>query len=235
MKTKFLLTFALAALLIFACGEDETAYTCKECVNIPEAIAANDGSGKGIYKGLVIGSSGTIKFNINNDGSYGAILELDGETYVLTTEGTFNSEGGFDAYFYGTMNETNDIQIGFYVSSSGTSFEVWIVSLPGHEDASISIYKEYSDALVAVYEGRFSGDASGVFNMLVRDTDWLVLAKDEDDDGYSGFFGSISNGTMNCTQCGDVEITGKVSGDVASGNWVGGDGGNGSWKGKRTL
>lgn len=232
MKTKLAL-IALLAFVVFSCGDDETAYKCKDCVDTPEAAAANDASGKGIYKGLVIGSSGTIKFNIANSGStYSATLELDGETYELTTSGTF--DGGFEALFYGTMNTTNDIAIGFWVGSDGAEYGVWIESLPGHEGAVIEIQKEYSDALVAVYEGTFSGDASGVFNMVVTDGEWEVLAREESSSTDTYFYGTESNGTMTMTcQC-DVVITGKVSGDEASGKWDDGDS-NGSWKGKRTL
>lgn len=69
-----------------ACSDDETAYTCKSCTDTPEASAANDNSGQGIYKGLVVGSSGTIKFDIANSGSgIVAVLTMDGEEYELVT------------------------------------------------------------------------------------------------------------------------------------------------------
>jgi hypothetical protein len=234
MKTKFAF-LTLLALIVFSCGDDETAYNCKDCVNSPEAAAANDASGKGIYKGLVIGSSGTIKFDIANSGTtITALLELDGETYNLEADGTYNPEWGFEGLLYGTMNTTDDIIIGFWTTADGIEYGVWIESLPGHDDANIEIYKEYSDSLVKVYEGTFSGDASGVFNMIVQDGEWEVLAREESDNSDTYFYGTVANGTMTMTcQC-DIELTGKFSGDEASGKWDDGTS-SGSWKGKRTL
>jgi len=234
MKTKFALIMIMA-LIVASCGDDEdTAYKCKSCVDTPEASAANDASGQGIYKGLVVGSSGTIKFDINNSGTYSATLELDGETYELTTEDTYNSEGGFYGCFYGTMSTTDDIEICFYASFNGSSYYVEYIDIPGHPDATIEVYKEYSDALVAVYEGEFSGDSNGVFNMIVQDGEWEVLARENSSDYDSYFYGTESNGTMTCQGCQEVEITGKINNDEASGKWSAGTD-NGSWKGKRTL
>lgn len=228
MKAKLILFFL--AILAFSCSDNESKYKCKDCVSTPEAAAVNDASGKGIYKGLVVGSSGTIKFNIANSGStLTATLVIDGDEYELTTQATYNS--GFEGYFYGTMNTTNDISIGFWVSSDGTDFGYFGVVIPGHPDVQIELYKELSDALVKVYEGTYSGDDSGTFNMVVQDNKWIVATGDGDP-----FYGVLVNGAMSCVYCGEVEITGKVGAEEISGNWnVPANGDKGSWKGKRTL
>ena len=234
MKSK-IFVLAIIVTLMFSCGDDESAYTCDSCVDSPEAQAANDNTGKGIYKGLIIGSSGTIKINVANSGNtISAILEIDGETFNLTTSGVVYLNG-FEDYFYGTKNTANDIKIYFWANSTGTEHQIEIITFPGHENAIIALYKELSTALVKVYEGSFSGDASGTFNMVVRDDEWLVRAREKTDDGYSSFYGTLSGGVMTCIQCGDVEITGKISGDECSGKWNDVGGGSGSWKGKRTL
>jgi hypothetical protein len=235
MKAK-LLPFALCAFLIFACSEDETAYECSSCVNTPEASAANDSNGKGIYKGLIIGSSGTIKFDIANSGTtYTALLILDGEEYELWTDEDYDVTTGFQGVFYGTLYTTDDIEITIYIDKFG-AITVGAVIIPDHPSAILAIYKEFSDELVTVYEGTFDGDGAGVFNMIVRgNAEWLVRARETGDDGYISFYGSLSSGVMTCMQCGDVDITGKIKGDEASGNWSEDGGGSGSWKGKRTL
>ena len=233
MKTKFAL-ICLITLFVASCSDDDKdSYKCSECSTTPDASAAYDASGQGVYKGLVVGSSGTIQINIQNDGStYNAVLTLDDETYTLTTESTFNSEGGFQGCFYGTMNETNDISICFHTSADGTSYEVYGIEIPGHANATIELIKEYSTALVAVYEGTFSGDASGVFNMVVQGQYWAVIARTTDNETAEEE-GTVANGTLSCSGC-DVEITGSVKGDEASGKWNTGDE-DGSWSGKRTL
>lgn len=234
MKSK-LLPYVLSALLILGCSEDEKAYECSSCVNTPEASAANDSNGKGIYKGLVIGSSGTIKFDIANSGTtYTATLILDGEAYELWTDEDYDVTTGFQGVFYGTLYTTNDIEITIYIDKFGV-LTVGTVVIPDHPTAILAIYKEFSDELVTVYEGTFDGDGSGVFNMIVRGAEWLVRARENGDNGYISFYGSLSSGVMTCMQCGDIEITGKINGDLASGDWSENGGGSGSWKGKRTL
>ncbi|MEI9954995.1 MAG: hypothetical protein WDM90_01450 [Ferruginibacter sp.] len=54
--------FAILSITLFAgCKKSDstnsTSYTCTTCKTAPDAKAANDGSSKGIYKGVVIGSS----------------------------------------------------------------------------------------------------------------------------------------------------------------------------------
>jgi len=238
MKTKFtLIMFCL--FIIAACSDDEpSAYKCKDCADTPEALAINDNSGKGIYKGLVIGSSGTMKFNIGNDGTYSATLSLDGETYELTTDDVFNEEGGFQGTFYGTMNTTDDIEIEFYTDPTGSFYYIDYIDIPGHDDAYIDIYKETSDALVRVFEGEYKGDASGTFNMIVQGSNWSVAARDDQDptgQEQSYFEGIVNSNEELVCDCGDVEITGSIDGDSISGDWVGGNEDSGTWSGKRTL
>lgn len=84
-----------------------------------------------------------------------------------------------------------------------------------------------------VFEGTFSGDASGVFNLVTRGEQWIVIAKPTGADSNEYCSGYIVNETLT-SDC-DITITGTVKGDVVTGNWDSGDGDNGSWKGKRTL
>jgi hypothetical protein len=230
MKLKFAL-ICLFTVIIASCSDDEEAYKCSTCSTTPDANAAYDASAQGVYKGLVVGSSGTIQFNIKNDGStYSATLVLDGETYELTTSATAN--GGFEGCFTGTMNTTNDISICMYASSDGQIYDVTSILIPGHANASIALVKELSTALVSVYEGTFSGDASGVFNMVTQGQAWAVVARTDDND-TSYHEGLLSNGTMSCPGC-DINITGTVNANEASGSWSSTDE-SGSWTGKRTL
>ena len=90
MKKQNLLLALLAILSFSACKKsDDTAapaYTCTTCKTTPDALAANDASSKGIYKGVVIGSSGTIIINIANGGTtITAVMVIDGVTVNLTS------------------------------------------------------------------------------------------------------------------------------------------------------
>jgi hypothetical protein len=237
MNFKNLLFVLLAGLLIASCSDDE-AFNCKSCADEPEALAANDNSGKGIYKGVVVGSSGNIKFNIANGGSsITATLKIDGVTIQLTTEATYSNDYGFEGYFYGTLNEPDDVQVGFYVDQSGLQYGFFGIVIPGHDNVDMHLIKEKSDALIAVYEGTFSGDASGTFNIVLsRELGlWVAIAKNSNSQEILDFEGTLNSSSLVC-DCDEIVVTGKVSGDEISGRWedtIEGD--SGSWKGRRTL
>jgi hypothetical protein len=89
-----------------------------------------------------------------------------------------------------------------------------------------------------VYEGEFKGDANGIFNLVVQDEEWTIVAKDNDPDGGCGtgcsFYGYLVEEQLVCMQC-DADITGTVDGsDSINGEWDAGDE-NGTWSGNRTL
>lgn len=228
-----MLTWAMVIGFAISCSDDEEKpYQCTDCALTPEAVAANDNSGKGIYKGLFVGSSGTIKFNIANSGStIDAVLILNDVTIPLTTTATYDIANGFEGYF---TNSTSGVSIGFYVTADGLDYAVFDLEIDGHPDAMIEVVKELSTALVKVFEGTYSGDGNGTFNMLVRGSEWEVLI----DEGYL-FSGAIDEGgNLSCDfdDCEFIEVTGKIIGDMASGNWSSNfDDDNGKWKAERTL
>lgn len=237
MKLKLALFSLLAIFALSRCGDDgESKYTCADCSDVPDALEANDDSGKGIYKGLVIGSSGTIFLDIDNDGS-GSIsgtLVIDDQEIALETDDSYTT--GFDGTFYGTMNTENDVEISFYVNDIGGGIEIYDITVPGHPDVTIEIIKEYSSQLIEVFEGNFSGDDSGTFNLLILrdengDGDWYAVARSDGDTYFEGFV----EGNELVGGGGEVVIVGTISGDEIGGSWESIGGGTGNWDGVRTL
>jgi hypothetical protein len=234
MKNVFILS---ALLFLVACGDDDKGpYTCSECSDVPEAAAANNSSGKGIYKGSVVGSSGTLILNIDNagDGHIFGTLVIDGEEIPLETDATYAT--GFFGDFVGTMHTEGDVQINFYVNAIGASIDVGTVVIPGHTDVTIQIMKELSTQLVEVYEGTFVGDDDGTFNLLILrddqgDGDWYALSKSNGITYFEGYM--EGNGIYGGG--GEFVIVGIVRGDNVNGDWEHISGGIGTWRGKRTL
>jgi hypothetical protein len=238
MKLKSTLFGFLCFIVLSSCSkDDEGAFKCKDCVDEPEAAAAFDASSKGIYKGVVIGSSGIIKFDIANDGSdITATLIIDDHTVNLTSDVTWVEDEYITAVFTGTLNE-QAVSITFYVDGDGGEPEIGSVTIPGHDDVAIVIVKERSDELIKCFEGSYSGDASGTFNMVLSEEvgQWHVIARDNDSEFVSSSYGIIQGSAMTGGDSqGDVTIIGKLSGDEVSGTWESTDE-NGSWKGKRSL
>src|SRR5882762_6264149 len=100
---------ALIVAVPFSCSKSKDsnkapAYTCTTCKTTPDAVAANDASNKGIYKGIIIGSSGTIKFDLANSGTtLTATLTIDGVAATLTAAVTTQNGDTYVSAFTGTL------------------------------------------------------------------------------------------------------------------------------------
>ena len=85
------------------------------------ARAANDASSKGIYKGVVIGSSGTLTINIANGGAtITGIMVIDGITVNLTSAVAWVAGQPYVADFTGTMSGSA-VVIHFSVGVNGNT------------------------------------------------------------------------------------------------------------------
>ena len=235
--TKRLSLIALLFISLFsACGDDEpAAYKCTECTDTPEANASYDNSGQGIYKGVLIGSSGTVKFDIANNGTtITAELVIDGVTVMLVANGTYSN--GFQGSFTGSLNGSTVI-IPFSVSNTG-AVTISSPTIPGHSNVIFGIYKERSNQLVQAFEGTYSGSHVGTFNMVIRRGEngegvWYAISRRTFDSSNGYFEGQITeSGEMNGG--GDTVITGSLKGDNVKGTYSNSII-SGAWTGKRTL
>lgn len=247
MKMKLTLIALLAMFVFSGCSDsDEGPYQCSDCVDAPEALVANNASGRGIYKGIVVGSSGTLKINIANGGAaISAVLEFDGDSYPLETEGQYSEENGFAGEFVNDMDTetlTDDIRIEFSVEADGSNAEIIEVTIPGHPNATIEIYKELSTHLVVAFEGTYRGDASGTWNMVMKLQEngngiWVAVSRGNDEEDEARFSqGEIAEGGVIMGAGQGVTVEGARNGDRVEGEWenVGAET-NGTWSGKRTL
>jgi hypothetical protein len=235
---KKLLSYLLvtALLVVFThCSDDdddkETPYTCASCVTAPEALAANDNIAKGVYKGIVVGSSGTIKISIENGNSTStATLTIDGKTATLTTSTAVVAEQPFEADFTGMFNG-QEATIGFYVEADGTFAYISSTNIPGHPEAEIGIVKETSTDLIESFEGTYAGSSSGTFNFVISKAQHLWGAVSSED--Y--FDGTLSGNTITGINYDeDVNVSGTLSNHTASGSWEKDGGDKGTWQAKRT-
>ena len=88
MKKQILKTiFSLLTLLsIFSCSNSDSGQNLSQ---VPLAKSIYDNSNFGIYKGVFVGSSGTIVLDISNtNASITATLIIDGVTHTFTTNQT---------------------------------------------------------------------------------------------------------------------------------------------------
>jgi hypothetical protein len=182
-------TLSLMVSFIISCSKKDTtenpivdppASGCP-CSTTPTAVAANNTSSKGIYVGVVIGSTGTIKFDVANGGAtVTGSLVIDGVTIKLTTTSVPIAGAAFSATFTGTLNG-GAVSVKFSVDADGKNPTISLPIIPGHAGAQFLIAKETSTSLIEAYVGTYSNNKpeSGTFNMIVNRTDkvWSVIAR----------------------------------------------------------
>ena len=169
-----LLSIALVSLVFAGCKKDDDpvdtpSYKCTTCKSTPDALAANNASSAGIYKGIFIGSTGTIMFNIANGGTaVNASMVINGVAVNLTSSVIWVSGQPYAAPFTGTFNGA-PITVNFAVGLSGGTPTVTSSNIPGHPNASFTVVKETSTDLVEAFEGSYTTTLpeNGTFNMLV--------------------------------------------------------------------
>ena len=242
MKKTHIIPALLAILSLASCKKSDSpsapTYTCTTCHTTPDALAANDASSKGIYKGVVIGSSGTIIINIANGGStITAIMVIDGITVNLTSNVAWVAGQPYVADFTGTMNGTA-VTVHFSVGVNGNTPIATSTTIPGHTSASLNLIKETSTGLVECFEGTYhtTKPEDGVLNFILSRTTntWYGFARANgtNTSGNAGS-GTISNNNLiDPTQ--NNNNLGTLNGDNLSGSFVDNNGRTVTTTGKRT-
>lgn len=226
----------LMAVSLLACkkedkkGGDDNPHTCTTCTSTPEANAAYDNNSGGVYKGVVAGSetSGTLAVYLHNSGTdVKAEVTINGQHATLITAALDNWTPGDavnNAVFTGTL-DGDVVAATFSVDVDGANP---VVMVPGGA-TDITVYKEKSTQLVKGFEGTFSGDDSGTFNMILAGNSFTVLLG-----GGASFSSTLVDGKIQYVEDG-VEVSGSITGDNMQGTWKNDDGEQGTWTGKRTL
>lgn len=237
MKQLTLALLVIASLV--SCNKEDdppaattpAAYVCPTCVTTPEAKAEHDATSGGVYKGVIVGSSGTIALYLYNTGTeVKALVSFDGQNATLTTQSLSTWTPGqaiTNALFTGTING-QAISAYFSVGANGANPQVQL-TIPGHT-VHVAVYKETSTALVKNYEGTYAGDDQGTFNMTLHGNEYSIVP-----DGGDIIVGTLVNGAIDITN-GKVEIKGTFNGDDVNGTWKDTPKSKqGTWSGKRTL
>lgn len=199
----------LAFVLIFSTScskdkdkEDEVKTSSSSFTTTPSALAANNNSSAGVYKGIVVGSTGHFELKIKN-GSDNITCKLvfDNNSMDLTTTSLNNWMQGQaikNAVFSGTLN-SQSVSLTFSCDSDGSN-PVAIIDIPGHT-TYVSIVKEKSNMLVECYEGTYiqqtsTGNVNGIWNFVSYGNQvmgWHVNSAGND---HAKFTGTISNSRL---------------------------------------
>lgn len=223
MKKSFLLLLIVAS--VFSCKKKDDApelpYKCTACVTQPQALVAHDASSKGIYKGVVIGSSGTILFNISNaSNAISAVMVLNAITVNLTSTVTWVAGQPFVAPFTGTLSGSA-VSITFSVGASGGNPTVTMSSIPGHPNSTFTILKETSTSLIEAFEGTYvtTQPESGTFNLILSRSARLHSGASRKDGSTtsSSFSGTINANNQLMDAINTTRVLATLSGDILEG------------------
>lgn len=232
-KIILLLVFSMA---FASCSDDDKNDTSTPpddtaLSTTPEALALHDASNYGVYKGIFVGSSGTVYVNINNSNSVSAKMVIDGTVYNFTT--TESVSNGQDISGLTFTNGTSSFD--FNVLADGENPLIDNLNISGHTNAYVQIFKEYSFAHIKCYLGTFSGDSVGVFNLATTSDGYALGLALPNDDMFAIYMdGSITGTSITGTFEGGT-FSGTLNNNTISGTWQNSTPESGSWIGTRKL
>ncbi len=161
LKLKFFsFTIFVSLLFLVACKKENSYETSFS--DVPEALAKYDNvPDSGLFRGVMIGSSGTIIIDGNNFGNnISATANIDGVRIFFDR---ITTPAGQEGVFLKSSNgSTLHIQL-----NNLNVFEVVEANIIGHPNAKFIIEKETSHARVRCYEGTYTGGDQGIINGLV--------------------------------------------------------------------
>jgi len=218
---KFLVKTLLSITIIFAsCSENDPLITINDSAEeLPIALSQYDNSNYGIYKGVFVGSSGTILVNLNNNGVISVSLTIDGVNYPFTsTESITENEQTETTFTY----QNNSFS--FTVNADGSNPLITNVSIDGHPNASIIVVKENSSYVAQLYEGSYEGidqnNDQGTFNAIVFNGAVYILSKSSVYGSSSYASGSVDGNLVSGASSLGTIFSGNIENDeVMNGTW----------------
>ena len=210
----FLLKLIFFTFIIISCSKKSE----KNNEFLPEKPIAKevyDSSNFGIYKGVFVGSSGTVVIDINNSGSVIAILKIENISYEFTSSQTIqiNKPTVID------FNNGNN-RFTFSVSLNGSNPTISNLIINGHDNPTLIVVKELSNTIVNCYEGTFSGGDSGIVNAVIFNNNLKALVRSNVYNSTVIATGTINNNQISAgTANNGATFVGMANGKVYSGTW----------------
>ena len=218
----FLVKTLLSITIIFAsCSENDPLITINDSAEeLPIALSQFDNSNYGIYKGVFVGSSGTILVNLNNNGVISVSLTIDGVNYPFTSSETITENQQTEITF---AYENNSFS--FTVNADGSNPLITNVSIEGHPDASIIVVKENSSYVAQLYEGSYEGidqnNDQGTFNAIVFNGAVYILSKSSVYGSTSYASGLVDGNLVSGASSLGTIFSGNIENDeVMNGTWM---------------
>ena len=249
--TKKNILVAIIVISLFACKKSntDTKDTDNGLPTAPETKPQYDNTAFGVYKGVIIGSSGYIIFRINNgDNIVKGYLTMDNQKDTLTTTTVLVSGQPIsNILFTGRISSMR-----LSANANGSNSTLSEIRINGHNNVTGFISHEESTKQVFCYEGTFSGginNITGIINATrvgtgkeSNDTTWMLAKLTNDSMLYRGY-GWVNKDTtyayLNGYRVGQpadfsIKGTGNSNLNILNGTWSGYFG-KGEFTSKRTY
>ena len=198
----FISALLMFGLFITGCSKDKATVPVSVFRTKAEAKAIHDNKSGGIYKGVLIGSSGIVRI-VLQDGLMQVIMTVDGVTRTLSTTALSTWTSG--QLIQNVTFDNGNWSASFSVAADGSNPQL-IPNIPGHLNMIIAVVKESSAHLIKLYEGSFSGP--GITSPQNR---WNFISND------SLVYGIRSDGSGGVEDVNGTQTGNAVSGDAGSG------------------
>lgn len=245
---KSILVFVTTAICLIGCEKPSSDNPQKNgLLTAAETKPQFNNTSFGVYKGVIIGSSGTIIFRINNgDNIVRGYLTIDNQKDTLSTNATLIAgQPILNVLFVGRISSMK-----ISANADGSNALLSNIQINGHNNVTGFIIHENSNKQVLCYEGTFTGSASGVINAtrvgLNNNDTTFILSKVQsvnDTAFYRGFGGTINDTTRlnlyfgvgsSRFQIVGIYNTGNFNPNTFNGTWTGVYG-NGQFTSQRTY
>jgi hypothetical protein len=246
---RLILTLAVTAICFCACKKSNSDNPQNN--GLPTAAETKpqfNNTSFGVYKGVIIGSSGTIIFRINNgDNIVKGYLTIDSQKDTLSTTATLVAGQPISNVLF--VGRISSMRIS--ANANGSNAMLSNIQINGHNNVTGFIIHENSNKQVLCYEGTFTGGASGVINAtrvgLNNNDTTFILSKVQsvnDTTLYRGFGGTVNDtarvnlylpgGGSPQFQITGMYNTGNFNPNTFNGTWSGAYG-NGQFTSQRTY
>ncbi|MBI5371520.1 MAG: hypothetical protein HZA79_05780 [Sphingobacteriales bacterium] len=176
---KLLSLLIALALIGSACKKTKTESSSGGLPVSPETKPQYNNTSFGVYKGVVVGSTGTIVIRINNgDTIVKAYLSIGNNKDTLSAnQPVIAGQPILDLDFTGRISSMT-----LSANADGSNAQVTSLTITGHPNAGALVVHENSTQQVLCYEGTFSGDLNGTIcfvkvGTLIRSEPVNFLAK----------------------------------------------------------
>ena len=220
----------LGLLILHSCSNCDPS-TDEKLPNESIAKTAYNNSNFGIYKGILVGSSGIVMININNNGTTNALLTIDGVRLEFNAIEQVTEHQSTPIRF-----ANNDNSFDFMVGKNGEDPTVLNCNLKNYPQVKIQVAKEQSSSPIKCYQGRYTGDDAGIFNFYIDEKGGIYgMAKSKYNDDILPLNGSLySENSITGTIIADGQFEGTISSNYFEGSWQKSQENSGIWYANRT-